>query len=367
MAVQDVYTDAGVSGALASRPALDELLGAVRAHLVDAIVVGKLDRLGRSLRNMAPLLGELDDADVALVSIAESFDSSSPAGRLMRNMLGSMAEWERDVIRERTSTGRRARIAQGGWGGGNIAPYGYQVAGEGREAHLEVNDHEAAMLRRAVSLLLDQGRTTMQTAAALNAEGYTPRLAPRWSATNLRNVLVRAELDGTWTWGKGTKAGTITVAVPPILDVDRHALLRAYLARTTSQHGKTGKIYPLSGRLHGTCGHPFHGIGRADRNVIRYRCRWGRDTPHHDRCPEPTVRAEEVEAAVWESVRGLLADPDRLMAQAAEHLGLLDGAATVERDALTRSRVQVERLQQALTDATATGLKAGSTRSPCGR
>ncbi len=71
------------------------------------------------------------------------------------------------------------------------------------------------------------------------------------------------------------------------------------------------------------------------------------------------MRAEEVEGAVWASVLELLADPRRLMAQAAEHLGLLEGAAGVERDALVRAQVEVERRQQALVDATATGLQAG--------
>ncbi len=100
--------DAGVSGAKASRPALDAMLGAVHAGQVDAVLVAKLDRLSRSMGNLSPLLADLDGRGVALVSIAESFDSASPAGRLMRNMLGSMAEWERDVIRERTTSGRRA-------------------------------------------------------------------------------------------------------------------------------------------------------------------------------------------------------------------------------------------------------------------
>lgn len=361
--VQDVYTDAGVSGAKASRPALDAMLGAVHAGQVDAVLVSKLDRLARSMGNLSPLLADLDGRGVALVSIAEAFDSASPAGRLMRNMLGSMAEWERDVIRERTTSGRRARIAQGGWGGGNVAPLGYRVVGKRAEAHLEVDEREAAMIRRAVELLLDRGMTTGQAARALNAEGHTPRQAPRWSQTNLRNVLLRKRFDGTWTYGKeargGRQAEPLTVAVPPILDAERAEALRTYLRATATDKPPRERPYPLTGRLVGTCGHTFHGVGRADRTVIRYRCTYARDTPHHDRCHEPTVRAEEVEAAVWSSVLELLADPRRLMAQAAEHLGLLEGAAVVERDALVRAQVEVDRRQQALVQASATGLQAG--------
>lgn len=361
--VQDLYMDAGVSGAKASRPALDAMLGAVHAGQVDAVLVAKLDRLGRTAGHLAPLLQELDDRGVAFVSLAEQWDTSTAQGRFVRGMFAQLAELERGVILERTASGRRARIAQGGWGGGNIAPYGYRIVGKRAEAHLELDEREAAMIRRAVELLLDRGMTTGQAARALNAEGYTPRQAPRWSQTNLRNVLLRKRFDGTWTYGKeargGGQAEPLTVAVPPVLDAERAEALRTYLRATATDKPPRERPYPLTGRLVGTCGHTFHGVGRADRTVIRYRCTYARDTPHHERCLEPTVRAEEVEGAVWASVLELLADPRRLLAQAAEHLGLLEGAAGVERDALARAQVQVERRQQALVDATATSLQAG--------
>ncbi|MDP9397688.1 MAG: recombinase family protein [Actinomycetota bacterium] len=84
--VVDTYVDAGVSGAKASRPALDRLMADVRAGQVDAVVIAKLDRLGRSLRHLAPTLGEMDDRGVALVSVAETFDSGSASGRLLRGI-----------------------------------------------------------------------------------------------------------------------------------------------------------------------------------------------------------------------------------------------------------------------------------------
>src|SRR4051794_31575491 len=82
--VQDVYIDPGISGASASRPALDRMLAAVRAGSVDVVVVAKLDRLGRSAAHMAPLLSEFDDRNVAFVSLAEQWDTSTPTGRFVR-------------------------------------------------------------------------------------------------------------------------------------------------------------------------------------------------------------------------------------------------------------------------------------------
>src|ERR1039458_157353 len=83
------FVDEGVSGAKASRPALDRLMNACRSGEVDVVVVTKLDRFGRSTRHLTSTLGELDELKIAFISLAEAFDSTSPSGRLQRNMLAS--------------------------------------------------------------------------------------------------------------------------------------------------------------------------------------------------------------------------------------------------------------------------------------
>lgn len=85
-----------MSGARATRPELDRLVALCQAGAVDVVVVAKLDRPGRSVRHLSDLIGRLDDWKVRLVSVAESFDSTTPSGRLQRSMLGSFAELERE-------------------------------------------------------------------------------------------------------------------------------------------------------------------------------------------------------------------------------------------------------------------------------
>jgi DNA invertase Pin-like site-specific DNA recombinase len=160
------WIDEGVSGAKASRPALDRLLRGVRASEVDVVVVAKLDRIGRSMRHLAALLGELDDRGIALVSVSESFDSSTPAGRLQRNMLGSFAEFEREQIRERSLAGLEASVRQGRWAGGP-PPFGFK-----RQGHqLVIDEREAETLRLAIRLFVEQRMTMGQVASELNARG----------------------------------------------------------------------------------------------------------------------------------------------------------------------------------------------------
>ena len=108
--VDRVFTDKA-SGALESRPALDALLGQLRAG--DTVVVWRLDRLGRSLRHLIDVMSDLDRRGVALASLRESIDTSTPGGRLVFHVFGALAEFERDLIRERTAAGLAAARARG--------------------------------------------------------------------------------------------------------------------------------------------------------------------------------------------------------------------------------------------------------------
>lgn len=107
------YVDNGVSGTKETRPALDSLLLAARQRRVDAVVVWKLDRLGRSLSHLLQLLNEFEVLGVTFVSLRESIDLSTPTGRLMAYLLGAFAEFERALIRERVVAGIEAAKRKG--------------------------------------------------------------------------------------------------------------------------------------------------------------------------------------------------------------------------------------------------------------
>lgn len=99
------FIDLGHSGAKASRPALDELKRAARAGEVREVMVFGLDRLGRSLRDLLVLLDELTAAGCAVISLRESIDLTTPTGRLLVHLIASLAEFERELIRERVKSG----------------------------------------------------------------------------------------------------------------------------------------------------------------------------------------------------------------------------------------------------------------------
>ncbi len=109
------FFDDVVSGAKASRPGLDEMLKDARPN--DVIVIWKLDRLGRSLKHLVELVAELNERKIGLKSLNDPIDTTTAQGRLVFNIFASLAEFEREIIRERTNAGLAAARARGRKGG----------------------------------------------------------------------------------------------------------------------------------------------------------------------------------------------------------------------------------------------------------
>ncbi len=107
------YVDVGVSGSRERRPRLDELLTDCRRRRIDAVVVYRYDRFARSLRQLVNALSEFDALGIQFVSIHEGVDTSTPNGRLVFGIFASMAEFERELIRERVRSGISAARARG--------------------------------------------------------------------------------------------------------------------------------------------------------------------------------------------------------------------------------------------------------------
>ena len=99
------FVDVGISGSKESRPQLNQLMGAVNRQEFDAVLVWKLDRLGRSLRHLVNTLAELESLGVAFISLRDSLDLTTPSGQLQFAIIGAMAQFERSLIQERVKAG----------------------------------------------------------------------------------------------------------------------------------------------------------------------------------------------------------------------------------------------------------------------
>lgn len=111
---EKIYAD-GVSGSKTSRPELDKALADLRRD--DTLVVWRLDRLGRSLQHLIEVVNGLGDREVGFASLRETIDTTTPTGKLMFHIMASLAEFERELIRERTVAGLASARARGRMGG----------------------------------------------------------------------------------------------------------------------------------------------------------------------------------------------------------------------------------------------------------
>jgi DNA invertase Pin-like site-specific DNA recombinase len=111
--VTDCYVDTGVSGAKESRPELNRLMTDAHHCRFDAVLVWKIDRFGRSLRHLVNALAEFEALGIAFVSLRDNLDLSTPSGRLMFQIIGAMAEFERSLIVERVKAGMRNAKSNG--------------------------------------------------------------------------------------------------------------------------------------------------------------------------------------------------------------------------------------------------------------
>jgi len=181
----NVFEDAGLSaGTLDGRPALAAALAELAAGRGDALLVVKLDRLTRSTRDLGDLLDRSARGGWALLSVAESLDTSTAAGRLVVSVLGAVSQWEREAVGERTAAAMASMKARGLYTGG-AAPYGYRVDADGRL----VPDEAEAAVKRCAGELRAAGLSLRAIGAALAERGLLPRSAPRWSAGTVSRLL----------------------------------------------------------------------------------------------------------------------------------------------------------------------------------
>jgi site-specific DNA recombinase len=180
-----VYTDAGLSGGRAdNRPGLQSALDhACRAKA--ALVVYSLSRLARSTKDAIAISERLDKAGADLVSLSEKIDTTTAAGKMVFRMLAVLAEFERDLIGERTAVAMQHKRARREYTGGR-SPYGWRVSGDG--VNLEADESEQRVITTARQLR-QKGLSLRTVAAQLMRRGVRQRNGAPWHPQSVKVVL----------------------------------------------------------------------------------------------------------------------------------------------------------------------------------
>jgi DNA invertase Pin-like site-specific DNA recombinase len=167
-----------------NRPGMAKLLAAVDKGKVQAIIVAKLDRLTRSVKDLCELLERFERRGVALISVAESLDTGSAAGRLVLNIMAAVSQWEREAIGERTRDALRHKRTNGERVG-NIQ-FGYRLCADRR--HVEPDPGEQAVLTE-IQNLRQSGQTLRGIAATLNHRALRTRRGSAWRLEHVARIL----------------------------------------------------------------------------------------------------------------------------------------------------------------------------------
>jgi site-specific DNA recombinase len=178
--------DAGVSAKILQRPALQRALGTLQAGMAEALLVVKLDRLTRSVRDLGGLVETYFLAGKwSLMSVSEQIDTRTAAGRIVLNILAAVSQWERETIGERTAEAMAYKPQQREYTGSE-PPYGWQRAADG--VHLDPHTTEQAIIRDALELKA-AGLSLRKIGARLAARGLLPRQGRAWNPKTVRDLL----------------------------------------------------------------------------------------------------------------------------------------------------------------------------------
>jgi site-specific DNA recombinase len=180
--VSEVIQDAGESAKSVQRPGMARLLTMVDAGEVQTVIIAKLDRLTRSVKDLAELLERFQRKGVSLVSVAESLDTGSAAGRLVINVMMAVSQWEREAIGERTSTALQFKKANRQVY--SHTPYGFERQGDA----LVPLPAEQAIVSR-IRQMHAAGSSLRKIAAALNAGAVPTKQGRQWAAQTVKDVL----------------------------------------------------------------------------------------------------------------------------------------------------------------------------------
>jgi len=180
----EVVVDAGVSAKTLNRPGLQRALAMLKSGAASALVVVKLDRLTRSVRDLGELVeGIFSEKGSALLSVSEQIDTRSAAGRLVLNVLASVSQWEREAIGERTAAVMQHKASQGEYTGGR-APYGFRV----EAGSLVAVEAEQAVLTAARDAKR-AGLTLRAIARELEQRGLVSRTGRPFAPTQVARML----------------------------------------------------------------------------------------------------------------------------------------------------------------------------------
>jgi site-specific DNA recombinase len=346
------YDDGGFTGANVDRPAFQRLLADIDARRIDVVLVYKVDRLSRSLLDFASVIERFHARGAAFVSITQNFSTADAMGRLTLNMLMSFAEFEREMIGERTRDKIAASRRKGKWTGGPV-PLGYTACAK----KLIVDAPGAAIVRDVFALYHDH-RSALAVVRTLHQRGQLPRTGARpWTTKNVLAILKNPIYAGYVRSDGESYRGEHEALVDDALFERTQALLAA--ATHVRVPAVRNPEYLLRGLLRcACCDSLFTPASSIKGNKThRYYRSNQRDKQGREACRSGPLAAAALEDYVLDRVRAAIADGQLAIdvtAAVKVRLAARRAALAVDREQLRACVAKLSSEIRPLVDAVAT-------------
>jgi site-specific DNA recombinase len=312
------YDDGGFTGGNMERPALQRLMADIEAGKIDCVIVYKVDRLSRSLLDFSRIIETFDNHGVSFVSVTQQFNTTSSMGRLTLNILLSFAQFEREIISERTRDKMSAARRKGKYVGG--APIlGYDVDRE--VSRLVVSEQEAIRVRQIFELYLDQ-QSLIPTIKELDHRGWTTKCwttkkgkergGRPFNKNTLYGLLTNVTYLGKVRYKDEIYEGEHEAIVDPDTFEEVQRLLRTNHrtggARVRNQFGAILKGLLRCAPCNCSMMHS-HTTKNGSKRYRYYVCVTAQKRGWHN-CPSKSIPAAEIERFVVDQIRAVACDPD---------------------------------------------------------
>jgi site-specific DNA recombinase len=338
--ITDTYIDGGKGGETKERPELQRMLEDAKKGIFDAVVVYKIDRLSRSLKDFLDMQDYLTKLNVELISVSEAYDTSTPQGRLFIHMLSSFAEFEREQIKERINMGQIASMKKGNWKGS--PPYGYDL----KDKKLVINKKEAKVVKNIFKLFADncyeiERLTLMKAQKIVNTWNVPTKLAKNrtykksspnfWNTSTVQNVIKKEIYTGKTHIRKMTKNTNpsiknkrvlrpreewIEYKAPKIISRETFDKAQIVLKKNSEfafrkqkfPDGILSKIVYCSecGRKYAVC----HEKGKAEK--YQCYCQGTKKFRTDERCTAKSFVSYRLEEPLWDKLKKILSNPEIL-------------------------------------------------------
>lgn len=321
------YPDDGISGTipLGNRPYGARLMQDASKKLFDTVIVWKVDRFGRDTLTGLQAAETIINCGVEILSVTEPFDLNTPTGRFQFINYLNMAELERNNILDRMYIGATRAAKKGKWLGG-IIPYGYNV---NKDGYLEINENEAAVVRKIYDLYAYGGLSSIKIAVYLNnlnipsscgtGKGKRKKgITNKWRSSSIQRIINSTTYKGIHYYGKraSRRKELIKREVPAIVDCELWDKTQIAKANNCiiSKRNNNKRQYLLRGLIKCKyCGHTFYGISYKKSSDV-YVCSGKRGENASVlglKCNNLNINADEIENSVWNDCKNILSNYDK--------------------------------------------------------